>query len=1822
MEMNAIKGFPRICRLYQFLGRDVAKQISKTPDCQYTARFVWIACLATALVLLSGLPAFSLTVANPKVEINSYGESSLFKYWRENIENFLTAEVGCQSTFLASTNDHDYQIAIGYNCSEYNNYNIVFRNSHYWAWDAINALVGADPEGHCPGQPGYRKFLDETNLTDPGDTYDSSTDLTCMKVTLANSMIPGEYFGDETEGHERGPFGGDWINPSAPIPSDSAYTKLLIQSNTDDGSNDFSDSSGNEHGIATTGNVHHEIDCAKFGTSSIAFDGDGDYLRIADSDDWDFGSEDFTIDFWYRDNGTTDGPGLISGGSGLITRGFGDVYRPFSIEVDQASGSIFFYASSDNASWDIANGVSMGTYASGHFNHFAVVRSGNNWFTFKNGTLVESWSSLSSIADDSSMLYIGSKMTAASKNVAGFLDELRISKGKARWVNEFTPSSRSYNSASFSSADYTVYNPFGVPFSFFINNSVEYNGNPLEDISTGQVQQIFSVQAWYWDDLGAGFANEPIVSCQRHAPSSTRALLQNQIMIPEILANSEHDGSAPPYSPPYTVWFNNGSSRMIQSIEASAYSIGYADSTREDTLASSYPNVQALLFNGCAGRKETIQAGTYGFWSKAWVYRDAVDAVTGNLIHKMMGYASRPGNIPASVADYWAALPQISGLDAGYEHTVALKIDGTVGAVGSNSDGQCSLIGWKDIRQVAAGDFHTIGLKTDGTVVAAGLKSSNQCAVSDWKDITQVAAGGYHTVGRRSDGVVRASGNNDYQQVTGTGSWSDIVQVAAGAYHTVGLKSDDTVVAVGKDDDGQVAGVSPMNGWTHIVQVAAGAYHTVGLKSDGTVVATGKDDDGQVAGVIGWTDIIQVAAGAYHTVGLKSDGTVVAVGKNDYGQVTGVGGWTDIGRVAAGGKHIVGQYRFLNVWPDVLAVGDNSQHQTEVAQLTFHPDEDDDGDGLLNGLEQATGTLANDADTDDDGLSDGEEDQNQNGIVDYPMETDPRDNDTDDDGVKDGTEAGIAAGIPDSVGPPCAILILGTDTTRFKADYDPSTTCTDPNNSDSDGDGLMERQEDVNRNGQVDYGETDPCDEDSDDDGYSDGEEVDAGSDPLNPADIPTPVPPIEIHYIDPPTGPENEDTIVTITGANFDPDTVFALYGGGPYTTGLVNTPRAALKIDLSGNYAYVADYPTGLQVIDISNPASPTLVGSWDTPGTTLDVAVSGNYAYVADGQSGLQIIDISDPSSPTSAGSFDTTGYAYGVQVEGSYAYVADSGDGLQVIDISNPASPTLAGACSTGGSALGVYIDGDYAYVAASDFGLQVIDISNPADPTPGDHQDTPGYAVSVFVKDDYAYVACLNGGLQIINISNPADLAFEGACEDMTRVRDVYVTGSRAYVACERDGLKIVDISDPEDPYITGFAETYYPIDVRVSGNYAYVADAAVGLRVIDVSSLFNPSWIGRVDTPHHAYDVQTVGNFAYVADGFSGLQIIDVSDPLDLHMEGTCETEGSAHGVFVSGSYAYVADGDTGLQVIDIQDKRLPDCKGRADTPGSAQDVFVSGNYAYVADYTTGLQVVDVSDKDNPAIVGSYDTQGYALGIYVAGDYAYVADGRRGLQIFNISNPAIDPVPAGACDTSFYASGVHVSGDYAYVADGSSGLQVIDVSDPTDPILVGKYNTPGYALGVFVQGNYAYIADNVSGIQVIDISDPAAPFQVAASDTTGYARNVFVSGTTVYVADHDEGLQLLDAFAPLEDIQYINSGTITATLPAGYSVGDYHLHVSNSSGAYTLDGNIFEIVEETLPETVPVPAIPVWYSKVFVLLALAVLGMINITKKSGSTGAA
>jgi hypothetical protein len=120
----------------------------------------------------------------------------------------------------------------------------------------------------------------------------------------------------------------------------------------------------------------------------------------------------------------------------------------------------------------------------------------------------------------------------------------------------------------------------------------------------------------------------------------------------------------------------------------------------------------------------------------------------------------------------------------------------------------------------------------------------------------------------------------------------------------------------------------------------------------------------------------------------------------------------------------------------------------------------------------------------------------------------------------------------------------------------------------------------------------------------------------------------------------------ITATNNGFSASATGIVRTFSPTALSSISIPGYANNVDVNGNYAYVAAGATGLQVVDVSNPQAPVIVGAKDTPGNANDIRIAGNLAYIADGSAGLQILDISNPTAPVIVGSVDTPGEAQDV------------------------------------------------------------------------------------------------------------------------------------------------------------------------------------------------------------------------------------------------------------------------------------------------------------------------------------------------------------------------------------------------------------------------------------------------------------------------------------------------------------------------------------------------------------------------------------------------
>ena len=541
--------------------------------------------------------------------------------------------------------------------------------------------------------------------------------------------------------------------------------------------------------------------------------------------------------------------------------------------------------------------------------------------------------------------------------------------------------------------------------------------------------------------------------------------------------------------------------------------------------------------------------------------------------------------------------------------------------------------------------------------------------------------------------------------------------------------------------------------------------------------------------------------------------------------------------------------------------------------------------------------------------------------------------------------------------------------------------------------------------------------------------------------------------------------------------------YGDYIHSVGALNM---ALPRDLAvaGNYAYVADGIDDLQVIDITDPASPVVVDSLSLTGDQMGIAVNGQYVYmvwVGGNAGGLHVVKVSTGVSPTLVATLNLTGFPAGLAVNGTYAYVALGDGGLRIINVSNPANPTLAGAVNTPGTTYSIAVNGNYAYVADGGTGLQVVDVSNPASPSIVGSVDTPGTARGVAVAGQHAYIGDGNAGFHVVDVTNPLAPDLIGTVAVGPLANGVAVSGTRAYLAENFYGLVAIDVSTPSAPVILGVVGSAPSTNVRVQGGYAYTDD----FHVIDISNPNQASILGEVDTEGTPHGIAVSGSFAYIANFAGSFQVIDVTDHTDptllasMDMVGVFPTD-----IAVRPPYAYLSTMNRGLHVVDVSNPTAPSVVGSVLTPfAHAHGIAVAGNYAYVVDpHPVGfgpshLLVIDISNPAVPAIVGDIAFPGTGLDVAVQGNFAYVGghdEFGEGLRVFDITNPQ-SPAMVGILPFFYIIEGIAVDGEHVYFSHDDF-MGVCDVSIPHAPVFLRRVETPRDAAGIAIAGNHAYVA--------------------------------------------------------------------------------------------------------------------------------------------------
>jgi len=232
----------------------------------------------------------------------------------------------------------------------------------------------------------------------------------------------------------------------------NAYVKLLLHFDTT-----ANDAISSSHTVTLYHHACLSTSQSKFGGASLLLDGVDDYVCIDSSPDWNFEDEDFTIDFWVRFNALGSRMYFVSGrynNYNMISYFIDSTNKLYFTSYNNAKPSGYFYTSTEYS------------FQTDTWYHIAFVRNGSNGIFFINGekqpTITSTpFGSLPDLYGFGVNLHIGRyNGSGGLYYLNGYIDEFRIVKGAAEWIQSFSVPTRPYlYGGNFKIREYMIHSP-------------------------------------------------------------------------------------------------------------------------------------------------------------------------------------------------------------------------------------------------------------------------------------------------------------------------------------------------------------------------------------------------------------------------------------------------------------------------------------------------------------------------------------------------------------------------------------------------------------------------------------------------------------------------------------------------------------------------------------------------------------------------------------------------------------------------------------------------------------------------------------------------------------------------------------------------------------------------------------------------------------------------------------------------------------------------------------------------------------------------------------------------------------------------------------------------------------------------------------------------------------------------------------------------------------------------------------------------------------------------------------------------------------------
>jgi len=595
-------------------------------------------------------------------------------------------------------------------------------------------------------------------------------------------------------------------------------------------------------------------------------------------------------------------------------------------------------------------------------------------------------------------------------------------------------------------------------------------------------------------------------------------------------------------------------------------------------------------------------------------------------------------------------------------------------------------------------------------------------------------------------------------------------------------------------------------------------------------------------------------------------------------------------------------------------------------------------------------------------------------------------------------------------------------------------------------------------------------------------------------------------------------------------------------------------------GTLMYIAGLDNKVAIVDLSNPAAPSVLSVYDTGGFTRGVDIAGPTAATADGTVGVHFLDTTNPGTPVTLGLQPTGGNAWDALYAAGVLYVANEQGLVVVKDLMAP--PSLDGSqisVTLGGSGLARVAGNPRAVGGAQPLTIALRDlatgtaISGLAVNADGSFDASipanSGDVITIKVTDSAGVSAGpVQAGVVPFGSGTTSILITPAQTDGNFRARTLATEGSVLAVTGwgddqgQSDKVAIFDISNPATPVFKravpgGSSVTY---DMEIHNGWAYIASFDFcTLNLADPNGQKNCLGLGGGEIA-----VTVSGNYAFATrnGGAGNIRIYDVTNPASprlLREQGMFGGVDFWHISQLGTDYLVaVAPQGTGkdLFVIDRRDVNNLVLVSSIDIPNFTPfRGRLYGNLLYLSGNGSKSAIVDLSNPASPVVKSVFDTGGIAHGIDVAGMTAVVADGTPGVHFADISNTTapvtlgLQPVGGNAWDALF-------TGGVLYVANEQGIVIVKDVGAPpvVDPALITTSLSPSVRPTVTSalarwrwRGNILAVTgwaedQGQSDKIVYDITDPKNPvFKRSVSGGSSVTYDMEIHNGWAYIASYD-----------------------------------------------------------------------------------------------------